>query len=181
MKHSANPFARGYYDFETERVEAGQTVLCRIYGKTRDGSRTHVTNIVTEDAAQAAIRNLRFQTGIYSRCWEISSAHITAKAHQYLCDLADKKTSPEFLFIPFRIPYFSAIGVKLIATPWTDQNVERIGGITAKQLRREHRSKGVPKCLIQVLELAADADVRILIFDGDAPILEGLPVYETWS
>jgi hypothetical protein len=84
---------------------------------------------------------------------------------------------PEHLFIPFRIPHCPAIGVKLIGTPWTDKNLGYFEGITAERLRSEQRRKGVPECLIEVLHLAAVADARILIFDADAPQLQGLPVF----
>jgi hypothetical protein len=91
------------------------------------------------------------------------------------------RTSPRrrpFLFIAFRVPYSPAIGVKLISTPWTDQNLEYAEGITAEQLRQEHRSKGMPDDLANILELAGQADVRILILDADAPVLPGLPLAE---
>ena len=39
---------------------------------------------------------------------------------------------------------------------------------------QEHRSKGMPDELAQILELAGQADVRILILDADAPVLPGL-------
>src|SRR3546814_1589798 len=72
------------------------------------------------------------------------------------------------MFIAFRVPYSPAIGVKLIATPWTDAHLQNLDGITVEQLRQEHLSKGMPADLMRVLHLAANADVRILIFDADA-------------
>jgi hypothetical protein len=39
--------------------------------------------------------------------------------------LADIATPNGFLFVAFRIPYSPAVGVKLIATPWTDENLQR--------------------------------------------------------
>ena len=67
--------------------------------------------------------------------------------------------------------------MKLIATPWTDANLQHVEGITAEELRQEHRAKGVPESLVEVLHLAALADVRLLVFDADAPILQALTVY----
>ena len=87
-------------------------------------------------------------------------------------------SSPIRSFIAFRVPYSPAIGVKLISTPWTDKNLEHAEGITAEQLRQEHRSKGMPADLANILELAGQADVRILILDADAPVLLGLPLAE---
>ena len=45
-----------------------------------------------------------------------------------------------------------------------------------EQLRQEHCSKGMPDDLAQILALAGQADVRILILDADAPVLPGLPL-----
>jgi len=112
----------------------------------------------------------------YSRCWEISSAHISHETGQYLANLADLATPEAFLFIAFRVPYSPAIGVKLISTPWTGQHLQDVEEISAEQLRQEHCSKGMPDDLAQILALAGQADVRILILDADAPVLPGLPL-----
>ncbi len=142
------------------------------------GQPVHVGDTYSEEAAREVIRRLTFETGFYSRCWEISSGHITEEAARYLAELADIATPTRCLFVAFRIPYSSAIGVKLIATPWTDENLGHIEGITADDLRREHFKKAMPESLVNVLHRAAEADVRILIFDADAPILKGLPIFE---
>ena len=124
------------------------------------------------------VRRLHFETGYYSRCWEISSAHLDAEAHRFLAELADIATPTLFLFVAFRIPYSPAIGLKLIATPWTDENLRAVEGITAKRLMQEHRKKGMPESLVHALHLAALADVRMLVFDADAQVLDGLPIYD---
>lgn len=142
------------------------------------GKSLHVGDTYTEEAAREVVHRLRFETGFYSRCWEISSAHVDADAHRFLVDLADIDTPSTFLFIAFRIPYSPAIGVKLMATPWTDDHLRMAEGSTARKLQQSHRRKGMPESLIKVLHLAALADVRILIFDSDAPTLEGLPLYD---
>lgn len=142
------------------------------------GQPIHVGDTYSEETAREVIRRLSFETGFYSRCWEISTAHITEEAGRYLVELADIATPTGFLFIAFRIPYSPAIGVKLIATPWTDENLQSVEGITANDLRQEHLGKGMPTSLVDVLHLAALADVRILLFDADAPVLDGLALYE---
>lgn len=142
------------------------------------GKPLHVGDTYSEEAAREVVRRLRFETGFYSRAWEISSAHLTEEAGRYLANRADIDTPIRFLFVAFRIPYDPAIGVKLIATPWTDDNLQRIEGITAEQLKQEQRKKGMPECLVEVLHLAAQADVRLLVFDVDAPVLDGLPLYD---
>jgi hypothetical protein len=130
-----------------------------------DGQRVHIGNLDSKgkEAAQEIVRRLSFESGFYNRCWEISTAHLTAESERYLADMADKGVTG-FLFIAFRIPHSVAIGVKLIATPWTDTHL--------------HQLAGVPDALAEVLNLAALADTRILIFDANAPKLDGLPVYD---
>ncbi|MCK9987926.1 MAG: hypothetical protein AzoDbin1_04398 [Azoarcus sp.] len=142
------------------------------------GQFVHVGDTYSAEAAREVVRRLSFETGFYSRCWEISSAHLTAEAGRFLAELADIATPSGFLFVAFRIPYSPAIGVKLIATPWTDANLQLVEGITAEQLRQEHRTKGMPESLVEVLHRAALADVRMLVFDGDANVLDGFPLYE---
>ena len=53
---------------------------------------------------------------------------------------------------------------------------DHVEEISAEQLRQEHCSKGMPDDLAQILALAGQADVRILILDADAPVLPGLPL-----
>ena len=159
---------------------------CRSHGLARnvvyavmaeeDGKPLHVGDTYSEEAAREVVRRLRYETGYYSRCWEISSAHISRETGQYLANLADLATPEAFLFIAFRVPYSPAIGVKLISTPWTGQHLQDVEEISAEQLRQEHCSKGMPDDLAQILALAGQADVRILILDADAPVLPGLPL-----
>ncbi|WP_454693368.1 DUF5983 family protein [Achromobacter aegrifaciens] len=153
-------------------------VVYAIHGEDHDGSLVHVGDTYSAEAAREVVQRLSFETGYYSRCWEISSAHITEETGHYLASLADLATPEAFLFIAFRVPYSPAIGVKLISTPWTDENLEHAEGISAEQLRQEHRDKGMPDDLANILELAGQADVRILILDADAPALLGLPLAE---
>ncbi|MBX3682488.1 MAG: ABC transporter substrate-binding protein [Thauera sp.] len=154
-----------------------RTVVYAVSGDDFDQP-VHVGDTYSEEAAREVVRRLRFETGFYSRCWEISSAHLTPEAGRFLAELADIATPSGFLFVAFRIPYSPAIGVKLIATPWTDANLQHVEGITAEELRQEHRAKGVPESLVEVLHLAALADVRMLVFDADAPVLDGLTLYD---
>jgi hypothetical protein len=142
------------------------------------GQPIHIGDTYSDEAAREVVRRLSFETGFYSRCWEISSAHLTAGAGRFLAELADIATPSGFLFVAFRIPYSPAIGVKLIATPWMDANLQLVEGITAEQLRQEHQAKGMPESLVEVLHLAALADVRMLVFDADANVLDGLPLYD---
>ena len=124
------------------------------------------------------IRNfLRIEERKYSRAWEISSAHLTAAGERFLAELADQALCG-YLFVAFRIPGSPAIGVKLFATSWTDAHLQYVEGISADDLCQQHRDAGVPDALADVLRLAGQADVRFLVFDGDASALDGLPVYD---
>lgn len=153
------------------------TVLYSIHGDDYGASR-HIGDTQTLEAAREVVHRLSFETGHYSRCWEISSAHVTEDAIRYLEEIADTATLTGLLFVTFYMPYSPAIGVKLIATPWTNANLLHVESITAEQLRQEHLDKGVPPSLVEVLHQAADADVRILILDADTPALDGLALYQ---
>ncbi|MGC9745612.1 ABC transporter substrate-binding protein [Pseudomonas sp. P1B16] len=154
-----------------------RAVLYSIHGDD-NGVSTHIGDAYSEESAREVVQRLTFETGHYSRCWEIATDHITDDAIRYLCEMADTRTPTGLLFVAFHIPYCPAIGVKLIATPWTTTNLLHIEGITAEQLRQEHIDKDVPASLVDVLHQAADADVRILILDADAPTLDGLALYQ---
>lgn len=152
-------------------------VLYSIYGNDNGASR-HIGDAQTLEAAHEVVQCLSFETGHYSRCWEISSTHVTEDAIRYLEEMAATDTPTGQLFVAFHIPCSPAVGVKLIATPWTSTNLLQVEGITSDQLRQEHLDQGVPLSLLEVLHQAADADVRILILDGDAAALDGLRLYQ---
>ena len=154
------------------------SVVYSLEGRDFDGSPVHVGDTYTREAARERVRRLGFETGFYSRCWEISTAHLTGQAVDYLCRLADLPVPTGFLFEAFRLPRSGALGVKLLATPWTDEHLQRIEGISAAQMLQQCRERGVLESLLEILHLAALADVRVLIFDADAAVLEGLPLHD---
>ncbi|VVO76562.1 hypothetical protein PS874_01443 [Pseudomonas fluorescens] len=156
------------------------TILAVLYSIYADdkGAPIHIGDAQTLEAAREVVLRLSFETGHYSRCWEISSAHVSEDAMRYLEDMAATETPTGLLFVAFHIPCSPAVGVKLIATPWTSVNLLQVEGITAEQLRQEHLDQGVPPSLLEVLYQAATADVRILILDGDAATLGGLRLYQ---
>lgn len=151
-----------------------------IYAIMADDSGTpiHVGDQYSAEEAREVVRRLTFETGHYSRCWEISSGHLPEEVRRYLEDLADASDLTGLFFETFRIPDSDAVGVKLIATPWTDENLKIVDGRSAQALHNDQTEACVPQSLIAVMELAALADVRILIFDPNAPILDGLPEYD---
>lgn len=129
------------------------------------------------ESAQGIVDSLRFETGFYSRCWEISSAHITQQDFERLERRVYMDRPEGVLFETFRLNQSHAIGIKLIATPWTDQALKAVD-TSVGELRGTLRETGLSESFINVVLLAAQADVRILIFDPDAPDLEGLGCYD---
>jgi len=53
-----------------------------------------------------------------------------------------------------------------------------IEGNRHSSLRQEQLDAGTPEALVNVLYLAALADVRLLIFDPDAAVLDGLAIFD---
>ncbi|HGA3328142.1 TPA: ABC transporter substrate-binding protein, partial [Pseudomonas aeruginosa] len=79
-------------------------VVYAIHGDDLDGRPVHVGDTYSAEAARDVVQRLSFETGYYSRCWEVSSAHICQETGQYLANLADLATPEAFLFIAFRVP-----------------------------------------------------------------------------
>ncbi|MFN9525585.1 MAG: ABC transporter substrate-binding protein [Pseudomonadaceae bacterium] len=160
------------------QCQATGVVQTVVYAINDGAAAVHIADTYSEEAAHEVVWQLTFQTGHFSRCWEISAAHVTEAAIDYLWKMAKVEAPPSLLFAAFRIPGCTAIGVKLIATPWTTDNLLHVEGITAEQLRQEHLDNGVPASLMEVLHQAAEADIRFLILDGDAPELDGLALHQ---
>ncbi|NAO28882.1 ABC transporter substrate-binding protein [Pseudomonas syringae pv. dysoxyli] len=140
----------------------------------------HVGDLYSLEEAHAVIHRLRFETGHYSRAWEISTAHLPEEAMCYLealvGDSAPKQTG--LLFELFTLPDCDGIGCKLIGTPWTDENLLNLEDKPYSNLRQEQLDARTPEALVKVLYLAALADVRLLIFDPSAAVLSGLTVFD---
>lgn len=153
-----------------------RTIVYEIMGHVGD-TLMHVGDVYSLEAARHTIEQIRFDNGVFSRCWEISSRHVSEDGWRYLTRLADAGQPSGLLFDVFRMPASRAIGCKLIATPWTDEHLRAVDVQTAAELREEHHEADVPETLIELLHQAGEADVRILIFDTDARVLDGLPIY----
>jgi hypothetical protein len=54
-------------------------VVYAIHGDDFDGRPVHVGDTYSAEAAREVVQRLSFETGYYSRCWEISSAHISRR------------------------------------------------------------------------------------------------------
>jgi hypothetical protein len=142
-----------------------------------DGESLHLADAPSLARASEIVRRLTFWTGFYSRCWEISSWHLDRAALDYLARVADAALPIAPFIHAFRL-LDGIAGLKLIGTPWNDAHLREIDGTTVYELRQAHRKHGMPRALVDVLHLAGEADVRILIFDGGAPRLDGLPTYD---
>src|SRR3546814_10476706 len=64
-------------------------VVYAIHGDDFDGRPVHVGDTYSAEAAREVVQRLSFETSYYSRCWEISSAHISRETGQYLANLAE--------------------------------------------------------------------------------------------
>ncbi len=140
----------------------------------------HVGDLYSLEEAQAVIHRLSFETGHYSRSWEISTAHLPEEAMFYLEASVGNSTPKQtgLLFELFTLPDCDGIGCKLIGTPWTDENLLNLEDRPYASLRQEQLDAGTPEALVNVLYLAALTDVRLLIFDPDAAALSGLVVFD---
>ncbi|NMX53068.1 ABC transporter substrate-binding protein [Pseudomonas veronii] len=154
-------------------------VVYAVTGEMLD-ERHHVGDLYSLKEAQAMVHRLSFDTGHYSRAWEISTAHLTEEALRYLEYRAGRFNAGAtgLLYEPFALRDCNGLGCKLIGTPWTDENLMKIEGSPYTSLRQEQLDAGTPEALVNVLYLAALADVRLLIFDPDAAVLDGLAIYD---
>ena len=142
--------------------------------------RHHVGDLYSLEEAQAMVHCLSFETGHYSRTWEISTTHLPEETmlclEKWVSDSALRQTG--LLFELFTLSDCYGIGCKLIGTPWTDDNLLDIEGNPYSSLRQERLDASTPEALVNVLYLAALADVRLLIFDPDAAVLDGLAIFD---
>ncbi|ASV34873.1 DUF5983 family protein [Pseudomonas reactans] len=165
-----------------ERCQSTGLVRQVIYAVTGEmlNERHHLGDLYSLEEAQAMVHRLSFETGHYSRAWEISTAHLPEEAMLYLegwiSHSAPRQTGLLFEF--FTLHDCSGIGCKLIGTPWTDDNLVKIEGRPYSSLRQDQLDAGTPEALVNVLYLAALADVRLLIFDPDAAVLDGLAIFD---
>ena len=152
-------------------------VVYEIVGTDLEGRPVRIGDAHSLHEAEAVVRRLSFDTGHYSRAWEINTAHLPEADLQFLQQLASTFTPGGLMFEVFAVPGTEGIGCKLIGTPWTDQNLDLIGKPSIEAFRKELIDAGVSETLFRVLHLAALADVRVLIFDPLAKELPGLPVF----
>lgn len=127
--------------------------------------------------AKAISEQLAFSTGHFSRAWEISSLHLPDQALEHAQRLAGFIVPSGRLVEFFLLPGCDGVGCKLVMTPWNEENLASLG-LTTEALRHNHKMAGLSPELINVIHLAAAADVRFLVFDADADRLQDLPIYD---
>jgi hypothetical protein len=171
------PYAPSNLLAECTSVGWVQTVVHALLTEV-DGKAVHVCDTYSRSAAQALVQQLTFENGVFSRCWEISTAHVCQTSLQYLHGLIRSARPSTLLFDTFRVPVGNLIGIKLLSTPWTDQHLQAIENTTAQALREQHEAAGIPPMLLNVLHLAGEADVRFLFLDPDGLVLNDLPVHD---
>ncbi|CAB5670246.1 Uncharacterised protein [Delftia tsuruhatensis] len=152
-----------------------QSVVYSIEGRDLDGKPTHVGDVYSPEDAAEVVRRLTLATGFHSRYWEISRSHLSEEAYAFLCKAVQARR-PQAGYEVFQLANSMALAVLLSDTPWTDAT-RHAKGMTREALRQRQYSSGMPSELVTVLHLAAQAEVRILVFDADAPQLLGLSIY----
>lgn len=135
--------------------------------------------------AERMIDNIQIQTGYYNRCFEISSTHLPWRDLENLKNRAEE--SPQIVDAPFLIDLFLInnerndnfdLGIRLNRTPWTeDERLEKVLCPDSTDLRQHYLEEGLSSELIDLLLLAGKADVRLIIFSDNAPILSRLATY----
>ena len=119
---------------------------------------------------RAVVQRLSFETGY----WPVLGSQQRASAMKPASTWPAWRTSrrPVLTFIAFRFPYSPAIGVSWSPRPGRTSTC-RTSRITARAASAEHRCRAC-RTTWQILALAGQADMRILIIDADAPVLPGL-------
>lgn len=131
-------------------------------------------------SAQSMIDQL-VNSSSYGKVWEISTRHITREALSYLQQEIDKQTEYQALnFELFAIPGIieDFVAVKLMATPWTDENLFYQFDFTRQNIIERQKQAGLPDCFIELLHKAAQEEVRILVFDSLEDPINELETYD---
>ncbi|MFT0179887.1 ABC transporter substrate-binding protein [Pseudomonas benzopyrenica] len=144
---------------------------------TENGEELHLGDTESRARAEGLLKRIQFETGFYSRSFEITSAHLPDYEWDDLQDLVQHADTNQLMFECFTLPDSDAVGFKLHGTPWTDEHLNDIEGHGLSVLQAKQDVEGFMPETIRVLGLAGQADVRILILDPNGCLLEGLPLF----
>ncbi|GAC1038743.1 hypothetical protein thsps117_35010 [Pseudomonas sp. No.117] len=142
-----------------------------------NGQELHLGDTETLERAQGLLKRIQFETGFYSRAFEITSSHLPDDEWDELQDLVQHADTHQLLFECFTLPDSDAVGFKLHCTPWTDEHLAYACASSLSDVEAAMDSQGFLPETIRVLSLAGQADVRILILDPNGCLLEGLPQF----
>ncbi|WPD44490.1 hypothetical protein SD209_32185 [Pseudomonas aeruginosa] len=179
---SPNPFLRGYDKLSIQLVvhdlQPCSTVRELSYVvHAKDQEQTLVLGVQpTLELARGIVERLSFETGHFSRCWEISAEHLPEDVVNRMFLLPTELHALQLEL--FETSAQSVIGCKLRNTPWTDKHLDLLNTSPA-ELRQRQLEYGLPIELVEILHLAGQADVRFLLFDPDAALLDGLPSFRS--
>lgn len=178
---SPNPFRRGYDTLSIQLIvhdlQPGSTVRELSYViHAQDQDQSLVLGVQpTWEQAQGIVQRLSFETGHFSRCWEISAEHLPEEVLNQLFLMRTDLHALQLEF--FQNANQSVIGCKLRNTPWTDKHLELLNTCPAA-LRQQQLDYGLSDEFVEILHLAGQADVCFLLFDPDAAFLDGLPIFK---
>lgn len=152
-----------------------------------DGAdKTIIGEALTLKDAQRIVQNLQFDTGFYSRLWEISNRHIPKEVLDLLRNKA-KKLSENLIDGYFLMDLFILdhpgdetdfdLGIRLNRIPWTQEHVTKVMHYDLVELRDGYLNDGLPSSFVDLVLQAGMAEVRILVFSEQGKVLEGLPTF----
>lgn len=173
-----NPFLRGYDKLSIQLIvrelQPGSHVRKLSYViNAQDQEQTLVLGVQpTLEQARRIVERLSFETGHFSRCWEISADHLPEDVVNRMFLLPSELHGLQLEF--FETSAQSVIGCKLRNTPRTDKHLG-LHNTSAAELRQRQLAYGLPAELVEILHLAGQVDLRFLLFDPDAAPLAGLP------
>ena len=172
---------------EPEEISEEQDALYPTDGQVRavvyavraseNGEELHLGDTESLARARGLLKRIQFETGFYSRSFEITSAHLPDDEWNELQDLVQHADTQQLMFECFSLPDSDAVGFKLHCTPWTDEHLAYACASSLSDIEAAMDSQGFMPETIRVLGLAGQADVRILILDPNGCLLEGLPQF----
>lgn len=147
---------------------------------------TIIGEALTLKDAWRIVQNLQFDTGCYSRLWEISNRHIPKEVLDLLRNKA-KRLSENLIDSYFLMDLFILdhpgveadfdLGIRLNRIPWTQEHVTKVTHYDLVELRDSYLNDGLPSSFVDLVLQAGMAEVRILVFREQGKVLAGLPTF----
>jgi len=139
----------------------------------------HVGDAITLNAARSTVETLSFIPGHYGRCWQISTRHLPDRAFTLLQAFLYDQNPDNALLDVFSMHDDQSMGIQF----FQPESQQRPGNLQSSLTQYRDKllcllGRNAPDSLIQLLLLAYFAGVSILIMSDQAPVLEGLPVFD---